>query len=94
MHKMINPPLYDTDVGVTIKCTLKLGDFDAAGASVQLHVANDPPRDMSFDNVDLATYTTVADDFEPGQHLAQVRLTKGAVTLNSEIFKIPVLGSV
>lgn len=93
MHQMLSPALYDTDSGIAIRCKLKIGSFDASGATAKLHVANQDVRDMSFDDVDTATYVTVPDDFGVGKHQAQVRLTKGAVTMNSEIFFIPVLGS-
>jgi len=80
------------DVGITLECTLVFTDFDPTGASAVLEVREQPDRTMALTGPysDVATYVVQADDFTPGYYEAQVRVSKGGVTISSESFLIVV----
>jgi len=78
------------DYGIVILCTLKFTDFDPTGSTAVLEVRGDSDRAMTLDGV-VASYTVQAPpDFTVGFHVAQVRVTKGAVSISSERFAIKV----
>jgi hypothetical protein len=95
-------PMFTSDVGVVLEATIDLGDFDATDATAELWAvpfpnqpgaaADEGPRAMDLPGpyYDVASYTTVADDFTAGNWLCQVRLTKGGVVLNTELFRLVV----
>jgi hypothetical protein len=86
------------DVGINVICTLTFTNFDPTGGVATLIVSHpgndDPPRAMTLTFVSLgvwtATYVTVAGDFKPGSYVAEVRVTKGGVSVGSEEFLIVV----
>lgn len=78
------------DIGVVIQCTLVFTDFDPSGGTAALYVGNDRGRGMTLVG-DVASYTVKANDFESGYLDAQVRVTKGGVTVSSETFTLIVL---
>lgn len=80
------------DVGVVIRATLTFVDFDPTDATAALLFTGLalPPeaRAMDFDGVSIATYTIRAGDFLPRPYLAQVKIAKGGVVIDSEQFQI------
>jgi len=80
------------DVGITLECTLVFTDFDPTGGTAVLEVTGQADRAMTLTGPysDVATYVVPAGDFKPGYYEAQVRVSKGGVTISSESFLIVV----
>jgi len=98
------PAFFDTDVDTVLEFELTtLGDFDLNGAVGELHVTRFPnqpggaeegdPRPVTM-YTNVASYSVVAGEFPAGRYSAQVRLTNGYVTVNSEVFRLVVDASV
>lgn len=101
--------IFDRDVNAEVDFPLTSipEDFDQDAAAGTLHVlrwpnqpgaviANEEPREVSV-YAGVATYVTVADDFEAGNYYAQIRLVLAdayETTANSEIFRLLVKSTV
>jgi hypothetical protein len=82
------------DSGVVIVTTLVFSNFDPADASATLVVKTrpGPARTRPMDLVgSVASYTVQPNDFVPGYWDAEVQVTKGDITISSEIFTLVVL---
>lgn len=84
--------LNQRDVGVVIEATLVFTDFDPTGAEaiLQQPIFGKPGRQMTLVG-NVASYMTVANDFDPGYLDAQIFVRKNDVTIASEIFTIIVV---
>lgn len=101
--------VFDKDINAAVDFPLTSipEDFEQDTAAATLHVLRWPnqPGAVIVDEAPraltvyggVATYVTVADDFEAGNYYAQVRLTQVdayETTVNSEIFRLLVKASV
>jgi hypothetical protein len=83
--------LFASDSGVVLETTLLFADFDPTGAVVFLYVPGRSPITMSLvpkGSGWVANYMVRAGDFRVGRHDAHVRVVKGDVVLNSELFNL------